>query len=173
MSAYLKPSLVEIASAVARMVLPLDPNFEKDQTNDGGTLIIYDMVSHNPFSLKTVNFNSLPPFGFNIFNHLIYYSTDYDKQGLTAYKSFDDYRLFNDGCLESLLTTQLKQEGVHVYVAKKKPFMKLKTDEGKDYYDLWFILYSVRTAAVYSKHDASVKAVVMGDVSILQLPCTL
>ena len=167
MSAYLKPSLVEIASAVGRMVLPLDTNFEKDQTNDGGTLIIYDMVSHNPFSLKTVNFNSLPPFGFNIFNHLIYYSTDYDKQGLTAYKSFDDYRFFNDGCLESLLTTQLKQERVHVYVAKKKPFMKLKTD------DLWFILYSVRTTAVNSKHDASVKAVVMGDVSILQLPCTL
>ena len=51
--------------------------------------------------------------------------------------------------------------------------MKLKTDEGKDYYNLWFILYSVQTAAVYSKHDASVKAVEMGDVSILQLPCML
>ena len=75
--------------------------------------------------------------------------------------------------MESLLTTQLKQEGVHVYVAKVKPFMKLKTDKGKDYYDLWFILYSVRTAAVSSKQDASVKAVEMGDVSILQLPCTL
>ena len=43
--------------------------------------------------------------------------------------------------MESLLTTQLKQEGVHVYVAKVKPFMTLKTDKGKDYYDLWFILY--------------------------------
>ena len=42
--------------------------------------------------------------------------------------------------MESLLTTQLKQEGVLVYVAKVKPFMKLKTDEGKVYYDLWFIL---------------------------------
>ena len=95
-----------------------------------------------PISLKTVNdFNSLPPFGlFDIFNHLIYHSTDYDKQGLAAYKSFDDYRLFNDGYVESLLTTQLKHEGVHVYVAKVKPFMKLKTDEGKEYYDLWFIL---------------------------------
>ena len=41
--------------------------------------------------------------------------------------------------MESLLTVQLKQEGVHVYVAKVKPFMKLKTDEGKDHYDLWFI----------------------------------
>ena len=43
-SGYLKPSLVQIASAVERMVLPIDPNFEKDQTNDVGTLIIHDMV---------------------------------------------------------------------------------------------------------------------------------
>ena len=100
------------------------------------------MVIPDPFSLKTVNnFNSSPPFGlFDIFNHLIYHSTDYNKQGLAAYKSFDDKRLFNDSYVESLLTAQLKQEGVHVYVAKVKPFMKLKTDEGKEYYDLWFIL---------------------------------
>ena len=112
-SGYLKPSLVEIASAVERMVLPVDPNFEKDQTNASGTVIIYDMLIPDPFSLKTVNnFNSSPPFGlFDIFNHLIYHSTDYDKQGLAAYKSFDDYRLFSDGYVESLLAVQLKQEG--------------------------------------------------------------
>ena len=70
-SGYLKPSLVEIASAGERMVLPIDPNFEKDQTNDGDTLIIHDMVIPDPISLKTMNnFNSLPPFRlFNIFNH--------------------------------------------------------------------------------------------------------
>ena len=87
------------------------------------------------------DFNSSPPFGlFDIFNHLIYHSTNYVKQGIAAYKSFDDSRLFNDGYMESLLTTQLKQEGVHVYVAKVKPFMKLKRDDRKDYSDLWFIL---------------------------------
>ena len=93
MSGHLKSSLVEIASAVERMVLPVDPNFEKDQTNDAENLIIHDMVIPNPFSLKTVNnFNSSPPFGlYDIFNHLVYHSTDYDKQGLAAYKSFDDY----------------------------------------------------------------------------------
>ena len=31
---YLKTSLVEIASALERVVLPVDPNFEKDQTTD-------------------------------------------------------------------------------------------------------------------------------------------
>ena len=52
------------------------------------------------------------------FNCLIYHSTDNDKQGLAAYKSFEDYRLFDDGYMESLLTAQLNQEGVHVYVGK-------------------------------------------------------
>ena len=87
------------------------------------------------------DFNSSPPFGlFDIFNHLIYHSTNYVKQGIAAYKSFDDSRLFNDGYMESLLTTQLKPEGVHVYVAEEKPFIKLKRDDRKDYSDLWFIL---------------------------------
>ena len=70
-SGYLKTSLVEITSAVERMVLPVDPNFQKDQTNDAENLIIHDMLIPNPFSLKTViNFNSSPPFGlYGIFNH--------------------------------------------------------------------------------------------------------
>ena len=37
-SGYLKTSLVEIASAVERMVLPGDPNIEKDQVNDAENL---------------------------------------------------------------------------------------------------------------------------------------
>ena len=120
----------------------VDPNFEKDQRNAAGTLIIHDTLTPDPLSLKIVNnFNTSPPLGFfDILNHLIYHSTDYNRQGLATYKLFDDYRLFNDGFVESLLTVQLKQEGVHVYVAKVKPFMKLKTNEGKEHYDLWLIL---------------------------------
>ena len=55
---------MEIASAVERLVLLVDPNFEKDETNDAENLIIHDRLIPNPFSLKTVNnFNSPPPFG--------------------------------------------------------------------------------------------------------------
>ena len=42
--------------------------------------------------------------------------------------------------MESLLTSHLKKEGIHVYVANVRPFIKVKTDEGKEYYDLWFIV---------------------------------
>jgi len=64
---------VEITSAVEGMVLPEDPNFEKDQTNDAENLIIHDWLISNPFSPKTGNnFNSSPPFGLcDIFNYLI------------------------------------------------------------------------------------------------------
>ena len=41
---YLKTSLMEIASAVERMVLLVDPNFEKDETNDAENLIIHDRL---------------------------------------------------------------------------------------------------------------------------------
>ena len=54
-SGYLKTSLMEIASAVERVVLPVDPNFEKDQTNNAENLIIHDRLIPNLFSLKTVN----------------------------------------------------------------------------------------------------------------------
>jgi hypothetical protein len=87
------------------------------------------------------NFIDSPPFGlYDIFNHLIYHSADYDKQGLASYKSYDDYRLFDDGYVESLSTTYLKECGLHVYVGKVNPTMRIKTDEGKEQYDLWFIL---------------------------------
>ena len=62
-SGYSKPSLVEIPSAVERMVLMVDPKFEKDHKNDTGTLIIHDMAIPDPFSLKIVNnFNPSLPF---------------------------------------------------------------------------------------------------------------
>ena len=74
-SGYLKTSLMEIASAVERMVLLVDPNFEKDETNDAENLIIHDRLIPNPFSLKTVNnFNSPPPLGCLIYHRC----TDYD-----------------------------------------------------------------------------------------------
>ena len=141
---YLKPALVEIASAVEKMVLPLDPNFERDNADNNikGRLIIHDIQIEDPFSMKTKNdLIESPPFGlYDIFNHLICHATDYDKQGLAAYKSYEDYRLFENGYVRSLETVTLKDAGVHVYVGKVQPSMRSKTDDGKEYYDLWFIL---------------------------------
>ena len=140
---YLKSSLVQIANAVQTMMLPVDPNFEC-QSDVKRKLIIHDMEIEDPFttSHNAVDyFNDSPPFGlYDIFNHLIYHTTDYDKQGLAAYRSFDDYRLFEEGYVESLRTKTLTGEGVHLYFAKVRPAMKEKTDDGKKFCELWFIL---------------------------------
>ena len=65
---YLKPGLVEIAIAVEKMMLPVDPNFER--VNDAHTtkqrLNIHDIQIEDPFTKKTKNdFIDSPPFGCN------------------------------------------------------------------------------------------------------------
>ena len=107
-----------LATAVNKMVLSIDPNFE---CHDAGKNLENRLIIHDS-----------PPFGlYDIFNHLIYHSSDYDKQGLASYKAYDDYRLYDDGYLESLSTVTLKESGVHVYVGKVNPTMRTKTDDGK------------------------------------------
>ena len=52
---YLKPGLVEIAVAVEKMMLPVDPNFER--VNDAHTtkqrLNIHDIQIEDTFAMKT------------------------------------------------------------------------------------------------------------------------
>jgi hypothetical protein len=78
----------------------------EEKLNQSRSLLIHDVQLSDPFKMNVVNDFKNSPFGlFDIFNHLIYHSTEYDKQGLATYKSFDNYRLFYDGYVESLLTT--------------------------------------------------------------------
>jgi hypothetical protein len=131
---YLKPALAEIASCVLKMGLPTIQSMIGKSCDDTieGKLIIHEMEIENPFKMKAVNnFVDSPPFGlYDIFNYLIYHSTEYDKQGLAAYKSFDDYRLFEEGYVKSLLTKTMLNEGIHVYVGKVQPAMKKKPMKG-------------------------------------------
>ena len=143
-NSYLKPGLVTIACAVEEMSLPvLSQVSEADEKLDlSRRLKIQDVQLSDPSKMDVFNdFKNSPPFGlFDISNHLICHSSEYDKQGLAAYKSYENYRLFYDGYVESLLTVQRKDAGVHVYVGKVKPTMKEKTKDGKEFYDLWFVL---------------------------------
>ena len=68
-----------------------------------------------------------------------YHATEYDKQSLASYKSFDDYRLFQDGYVRSLKTASISDAGVRVYVGQVQPSMQTKTDGGKTCYSLWVI----------------------------------
>ena len=105
---YLKPALVEIAKSVEKMLIRV---LDYAKSKEENKLIIHGVKIKHPLSSahEYVNdFNASPPFGlFDIFNHLIYSSTEHDKQGLAAYKAFDDYRIFEEGYVESLLTKPL------------------------------------------------------------------
>ena len=54
MNGYLKPALVTIAAAVEKMMLPLAPNYEKDdnQNNVRQRLFIHDMQIADRFVIK-------------------------------------------------------------------------------------------------------------------------
>ena len=105
---YLEPALVEIAKSVEKILIPV---LDYAKSKEENKLIIHGVETEDPLSSahEYVNdFNASLPFGlFDIFNHLIYSSTEYDKQGLAACKAFDDYRLFEEGYVESLLTKPL------------------------------------------------------------------
>ncbi len=119
-SSCLKLGLVAVASfacAVEKMNVPLIPQVSKaeEQVNLSRRLKIHDVQLPNPFTINALNdCKHSPPFGlFDIFNHLIYHSSEYDKQGLAAYKSYENYRLFYDGYVESFLTAYRQDTGVH------------------------------------------------------------
>ncbi|CAB4041789.1 Hypothetical predicted protein, partial [Paramuricea clavata] len=63
---YLKPALLQIAQAVEKMMLPIDPNHEYgnlDLKNAKETFIIHDMMIRQPLSYAVVNdFIDSPPF---------------------------------------------------------------------------------------------------------------
>ena len=90
-NSYLKPGLVAIACAVEEMNLPLQCQTTEveERVNMSHRLLINDMQLPDPFTMDMINdFKQCPPFGlFDIFNHLIYHSTNYDKQGLDRTKT--------------------------------------------------------------------------------------
>ena len=145
---YLKLALLEIAQAVEKMMLPVEPTMNIQMKEARKIPLLLIVLSMSVKSLSNLSYNvvnhftDLPPFGlYDIFNYLIYYSTKYDKQGLAAYKSFDDYKLFDEGYVESLLKATL-EGNMHLFVGKVRPAMKDKTDDGKKFYETWFVSFS-------------------------------
>ena len=144
---YLKPALLEVAQAVEKMMLPVEPimNIQMKEARKIPLLLIVLSMSVKSLSYNVVNdFTDSPPFGmYDIFNYLIYYSTNYDKQGLAAYINHLTiiYRLLDKGYVESLLKATL-EGNMHLFDGKVLPAMKDKTDDGKKFYETWFLSFS-------------------------------
>lgn len=143
---YNKGALKDIAKAVENLNLPVDPDFCQDSV----LADIKRKVSKarlpdiNPLDLKgyTSDFTYIPEFGLiDIFNYLIFNKSEYDGKKLKAYKSFEDYRLFYDGHVQSLQFNPVSDSSdVCVFKAEVKPTQRDKTYMNKDVYSLWFVM---------------------------------
>ena len=93
----MKTSITEIAYAVEKKVLPMNPYFEKDDTTSSNYSINQEMQIPKSSFLKIVNdFNASPPLRLcEIFIHLS--SNPSIRQELAAYISFQEKCLFIDG----------------------------------------------------------------------------
>ena len=79
----------------------------------------------------------------DIFNHLIMSKTEYDKDMLASWRSFDEYKLFKNGHVRSLQHKNIfdnDDSKFHVIFGQVIPTQKEKTQEGDRVYKLWFIL---------------------------------
>ena len=99
-SSYNKAQLLILAKAVIEMDLQEDPNFDNDNLTphlERRTTLPNGTKVPDPFQMTelTNDLLSLPPFGLlDIFNHLIMSRTDYDKEALASWRSFEEYSLF-------------------------------------------------------------------------------
>ena len=99
-------------------------------------------VKQNPLHLKfssKIDSNSMPPFGLiDIFNYLIISEADFDKWKLNAYKSFNDYRLFEGGHVRDL-AIHLHQP-YYIFPATVLAHLSQANVHEKNDYVSWFIL---------------------------------
>ena len=111
----MKTSIAEIAYAVEKKVLPMNPYFEKDDTTSSKYLINQEIQIPKSSFLKIVNdFNASPPSRLSeIFIH--WSSTPSIRQELAAYISFQEKCLFIDG-----FTVYLRFYGFTVIVTVKR-----------------------------------------------------
>ena len=150
---FLKLKGITVSSGVTKLQLinlckaaePLqdDPNLYQCSTKEivQRKLSMIGIVCDPMSLLYNSNFTShdIPPFGLiDIFNYLVNSRADYDNKKLKAYKSFDDYRLYEDGHIQSLSLKKLKNH--YIFLASVLPTCRAITFLQKPAYSCWFLL---------------------------------
>lgn len=138
-----RENLLKLCEAVAKLNLPDDPDM-CSKIPSSIHEILSEFSIENPYNIQglSADLTNLPTFSlFDVFNYLLYKTTNYDQRRLKAYKSCEDFRLFFDGYVEQL---KMKQLDTHpeVYIIKScvKPPQKDKTYLNKTAYDVWVVM---------------------------------
>lgn len=143
---YSKEHLVKIVECAASLNLDCDPDYNNDESSVPSKLSKIGLpLDTNPLEMSgySANFNEVPDFGLiDIFNYLICSKCDYDGKKLKAYKSYDDYRLFEDGHVDDLLFNPLTEMNSDfcLFKAYVKPTQRGLTYLKKPYYELWIAM---------------------------------
>ena len=148
-SNYRKAELIELAKAAAEVNLPVDPDFANDSLKEclekRLTLPAGKRIP-DPFKMTHLSkdMSPLPSFGLlDIFNHLIVSKTEYDKEMLASWRTFDEYKLHQNGHVQDLNRVMVydnNDSAYHVMMANVIPTQRQKTPEGRTAYRLWFML---------------------------------
>ena len=145
-----KTELLKLAQAAISVGLMENVDFHDDVFDLSDRLVINGYKVPDPFLISEIELTNrlvdLPPFGIeDIFNFLIFKSTQYDRQKIASYKAFEEYGLFEDGYVEDLKVTKFRDH--FIFVGKVKPTMNPKTRTGAQFYRLWFIMNGTREAS--------------------------
>ena len=103
-----KTELIQLAKAAEETNLPIDPDFANDSLKacleERLTLPAGKQIP-DPFKMTHLSkdMSSLPRFGLlDIFNHLIASKAEYDKEMLASWRTFDEYKLHQNGHVRDL-----------------------------------------------------------------------
>ena len=132
-----KNNLVNLAQAASTMGLPTNAEFHDDELDMSDRLTIKGVKLPDPFTIPekelSNKMHNVPPFGIDdIFNYLIFKSSNYDRQKVASYKAFKEYGLFEDGYVHDLKVKEIS--GHFVFIGKVKPTMKPGSKEGQIHY---------------------------------------
>ena len=143
-----KKELIAICEACDSTSLPLNPDLEEtpEQSLSSYKNKLAQLGVQDPFSIvekfkEINNLNDLPSVGlYTIFNYLLNSRSDYDDKKLNAYKSADDYRLYDDGHVEKVLYFDNGDNEIVSYMAHVKPTQRSVTYLKRKFYKLWILI---------------------------------
>ncbi|KXJ08989.1 hypothetical protein AC249_AIPGENE17522, partial [Exaiptasia diaphana] len=136
---FKKSSLVKLAEAASTLNLQDNVDFHEGVLDLSERLRINGVQMPDPFSIPknqlAYKLNDAPPFEIeDIFNVLVFKSSEYDRQKIASYKAFKEYALFEDGYVQDLKVQQLN--GHFIFVGKHYFIVKSgRKKESKDIAD--------------------------------------
>ncbi|XP_046567599.1 uncharacterized protein LOC124275939 [Haliotis rubra] len=134
---YIRRELITLCECVASLDLPVFQDVS-DISCTPQTLSHLN-INCDPFLLQgySNNLSQCLEIGiYDVFNYLVSFRPDYDRRKLRAYKSFQDYRLFADGHVNSVEYADAT-DTIGIFKASVKPTQRDKTYLKSEFYNPW------------------------------------